>query len=241
MKGLLLHLIGDQKALGRFLLLIQVADGVEGAICLEPHFPASSLEFGEAVFQLISHSSPTSMLFFGLAQGIARIRFSLAQLRLLSLSVFQLAGQALSFQTEAELLNILETADQLSIASRLRGLPLKRAQLFLYLAYDVIDAEQILSRQLEANFGSPTAAFISEDTGGLLDHSAAVLRLAGEEGFYSTLGDKGIGGKAESRLFQDVLDVQEPATTLIDQVQALSRAVELATDLESILKQIPCH
>ncbi len=64
-----------------------------------------------------------------------------------------------------------------------------------------------------------------EDTGRLLDEAAAVLRACGQYGVELALPDDDVHLPADSRVAEQLLDVQQPAGGAVDLVVAVAGAI----------------
>ena len=74
------------------------------------------------------------------------------------------------------------------------------------------------------------ATLVLGDTRRFLDEGTALLRLAGKDGVKLALSDDGVRLLAQTRIVQDVGDVEQAGGGAVDEVLALAGAVHAAGD-----------
>ena len=137
-----------------------------------------------------------------------------------------IAPRELDFLPAAQLL------PKASVTARLCRLPLQRPTLFLHLVHDVVDAREILLRCFELELRGATTALVLRDARGFFDELTAIGRAGAQNLADLSLLDDGVGLHAESGIHQEVLDVPQPAGRAVDQVFALTGAVQAAHQLD---------
>jgi hypothetical protein len=110
------------------------------------------------------------------------------------------------------------------------GLALERAQPGARLAFDVERAVEVRLRALELELGATAALPMLAEAGGLLDEQPAVARTRRDDRLDAPLGDDGVHLLAQTRVAEDLEDVDEPAARAVEPVLAVARAVQPPED-----------
>ncbi len=118
------------------------------------------------------------------------------------------------------------------VAARLRRLPLERAALLFDLEDDVVDANQVLLRGLELQLRGAAPRPVLGDAGGFFDQLTAVGRPRAENHADLALLDDRVGLRAEAGVHQQFVHVTQAAHFAVDQVLALTRAVQPSRHLD---------
>jgi hypothetical protein len=127
---------------------------------------------------------------------------------------------------------------QLPVSACLRGLPLERAPLLLDLEDDVIDPGEVLLRRLELHFGGATARLVFRDPRRLLDQLAPIRRPRAQDHADLALFDDRVRLGPEAGVHQQLVHVAEPAYFPVDQVFALSGAIQAPRHLDVTREEI---
>ena len=127
---------------------------------------------------------------------------------------------------ELDLLPSPQLFAQPLVAPRLGRLPLQRAALLLDLEHDVVDAGEVLLRRFELQLRGAAPALVLRDARGLFDELPAVGRTRAQNLADLALLDHRVGLHADAGVHQQVLHVAQPAHLAVDQVLALTRAIE---------------
>ena len=125
---------------------------------------------------------------------------------------------------------VVELGLELLVASGPAHLPAEEVDVALDLADDVLDALQVRPRRLELVPGRPPAGLVLGDPRRLLEDAAAVLGPVVDDLVDHPLLHDRVGPRTQAGVHQQVLDVEEPAGDLVQQIVALARAEEAAGD-----------
>src|SRR5262249_10490451 len=137
------------------------------------------------------------------------------------------AGVVCREQGEVRLLTL---AMERLVLLRLARLALERADLPLHLVHDVANALEVEPGRLELSLRLAALLLVARHAGGFLDEDPALPRLRGEAVLEPVLGHEGVRSVSDARARDQILDVPEPADTLVEQVLALSRTVQAPGD-----------
>ena len=110
------------------------------------------------------------------------------------------------------------------------GLPAQRAELAADLPGEVLDPGEVGVHRLELAQRPLLAAAVLEDTGGLLDEAAALLRGGAQHGVELPLPDDDVHLAAQPGVGEQLLHVEEPAGGAVDGVLAAPAAEHRAGD-----------
>src|SRR5262249_14767954 len=133
---------------------------------------------------------------------------------------------------ELHLLPAAELFAQPLVTSGPRSLALERAALLLDLEDDVVDARQVLARGLDFQPRRAAPRLVLGDAGRLFDERAPFGRPRRQDLSDLALLDDGVRLDAESRVHQQIVDISKPADLAVDQVLALTGAIQPTADLD---------
>ncbi len=131
----------------------------------------------------------------------------------------------------------LEPADlsrEVLVADRLAALLLQGFDLRRKLAQDVLDADEIVLRRLEAQLRLVPAGVQPGDAGRILEDAAAGLRLGVDDLADLALADEGRGARAGGRVGEQDLHVAGAHLLAVDAVERALLALDPARDLEHL-------
>ena len=111
-----------------------------------------------------------------------------------------------------------------------RGLALEGADLAAHLAHQVAQALEVLRRGGQPALGPLASPTVLQHPGRLLDDGPAVLGTGVEHGVELALADDHVLLAADTRVAQQLLDVEQPAGGAVDGVLAVARAEERPGD-----------
>src|SRR5436305_10709575 len=119
---------------------------------------------------------------------------------------------------------MLHLQRKLLILPRLARLPLQRPDLPLHFANEIGHAQEILISIFEFAQRLFLLRFIFRDAGGLLENHAPVFWFAGKNLSDISLGHDAVTSAAHAGAHEELLDVLEPAGSLIDEILAATIA-----------------
>ena len=114
----------------------------------------------------------------------------------------------------------------LACLAGLAHLPLERPQLALDLAVDVLGTREVVVHALEPALGAYLSALVLGDARGLLYEHATLLRAARKNRVELALADDRVHLAPETRVVQDVDDVEQAARRVVYEVLGLPRAID---------------
>src|SRR5450755_1238163 len=112
----------------------------------------------------------------------------------------------------------------------LGDLALARSARAVDLGDDVVDAQQVLARQLHLAFGLLAALLVFGDAGRLFQEHASVFRACADDLTDATLLDDGVGLRADARAQEQLGDVAQANLRLVKQVLARPIPIQAAGD-----------
>ena len=174
------------------------------------------------------------MLLLALSQFLAQVLFSTFELFQLCIHFSDLSRQLFGFQNEAYPLDVLELLADFLVASSFRGLTLEGSELPFDFQDDVVDANEILLRQLQFEFRTSASTLVAADAGGFLNNNSPLIGFGAEQPADSSLRNQRIRGETQSCLLQNLVNILQAAMSPVDRIDALSGAIELSTDLQSL-------
>ena len=127
-------------------------------------------------------------------------------------------------------LQLLELVRVAPVPPRLRQLPLERPHLLLDLADDVRHPLHVRLCRGELVERGALPDLVLHDSGGLLEHEAAVPTGIREDRVNHLAFDQRVRPRADTRVKEQVLDVPETTRGLVEEVLALSRPEDAAPD-----------
>ena len=135
------------------------------------------------------------------------------------------AGVVRGEHGEVELLPLLV---QRLVLLRLAGLTLERADLTLHLIHDIADALEILAGRVELSLRLASLLLVTRDPRRLLDEDPSLPGLGGQDVVQAVLIHEGVGLGIDAGTGEEILDVPKPAHAFVEEVFALSGAIEPA-------------
>lgn len=129
-----------------------------------------------------------------------------------------------------DLRDLGETVLDLMALLCLRDLALERAELARDLALHILGTGQALVHALELALASLLAPPVLRDAGSFLDELTAVFRPACEDRIELSLGDDRMGVLAQTRVVEDVLDIEKTCRGSVDEILGLARPIHAAGD-----------
>ncbi len=103
-------------------------------------------------------------------------------------------------------------------------------KLLLELDSDVLDAQQVLARVAQSQFGLAPAFAVFRDARRFFEEHAQFFGLRFDDARNHALFDDRIGARAESRAEEDISDVAPPHVQVVDVVRRFAVALEHALD-----------
>ena len=100
----------------------------------------------------------------------------------------------------------------------------------LHLAPDVLYLRHVGGRLSQLPFGFGGAGPVGQDAGRLLEDRAPLLRLLGEDAVDPALLQRGVAGGGQAGIGEQLAHVAQPALRAVDEVLALTGAVQAALD-----------
>ena len=125
---------------------------------------------------------------------------------------------------------VRRSATQRLVAARLAGLTLERADLALHLFDDVLQAHEIRLGRLELAQRLLLLRLEAGDAGGFLEDGAAILGLRREDRVDLALLHDRVGGAADARIHEKLLDIAQPAGGAIELILRAAIAEDPAGD-----------
>ena len=132
----------------------------------------------------------------------------------------------------------LQVRDQGLVAPRLARLPLQRTDLPFHLADEVGDAQKVLIGVFELAQGFPLLRFEFGDARGFFKNHPAVFRLAGQNLRDVALRHDAVAGASDARAHEQLLNVLQPARSLVDEILAVAIAKDPARQCHLVVSHL---
>ena len=133
---------------------------------------------------------------------------------------------------------VLQLLGELLVAARFACLTLQRADLPLHFAHEIGHAQQILLGIFQFAQGLSPLRLVLRDARRLLENQPPVFRFAGEDLRDVALGHDAVARAAHAGAHEQLLDVFEPAGSLVDEILAPAIPEDPARDRHLIVGQL---
>ena len=205
-------------------------DAIFGAVKIESGLAEQVLRLAKLGIEIIGARAQAFLFGFKLVHGA---RFALLGGVHIAEKFFQARGfdiEMLRAAGEHDAQQAAHLFAQLGVAPRLGCLALERSELLFDFDENVVDARKIDLRGFELGFREALFGLVHRDAGGFFDDRAAIHGLRIQDLADAALLDDGVAIGTETDAHENFLNVAKAGDAAIDQIFALSGAIQAAAD-----------